>query len=243
MHMISERRQEEQEMDLITIINIMEEDTTSPQRVRSMKIAREFVHAILLEIVSSPRFPLDTTTTTCCTTLENNDVCKETFILSKFVGFVRRSKRRRDSYDMDDHLIPLIKELVSQLTLENVRSTLHSISIDLFYRDGDVVVDVTGGMILSLYLFVALLLEEMMAEKRLTGALVEAITLWLGESLLEVTSWSWLEKVEVIEEDSLRLGDITKAIFVTWNTLAHAFAFIRCNISIKAIIVNIFSSL
>ena len=194
MHMIrSERRQEEQEMDLITIINMMEEeDTTSQQGVRSMKIAREFVHAILLEIVSSPTFPLDTTTTTCCTTLENNDVCKETFILLKFVGFVRRSKRRRDSYDMDDHLIPLIKELVSQLTLENVRSTLHSISIDLFSRDGDVAVDVTGGMILSLYLFVALLLEEMIAEKRLTGALVEAITLWLSESLLEVTSWSWL---------------------------------------------------
>ena len=71
---------------------------------------------LLLEIVSSPTFPLDTTTITCCTTLENNDVCKETFILLKFVGFVRRSKRRRDSYDMDDHLIPLIKELVSQLT-------------------------------------------------------------------------------------------------------------------------------
>ena len=136
MHMIrSERRQEEKEMDLITIINMTEEeDTTSQQRVRSMKIAREFVHAILLEIVSSPTFPLDTTTTTCCTTLENNDVCKETFILLKFVGFVRRSKSRRDLYDMHDHLIPLIKELVSQLTLENVRSTLHSISIDLFSR-------------------------------------------------------------------------------------------------------------
>ena len=138
---------------------------------KSIKLAKEFVHMSAIELDRASRNQM-----VCATTL---NISSETSLMVKCVKEVQKLNNGK----MECCLVSNMKKIVPSFRLDNGKTIIQNIAAEMYGGR------INWGRIVSLHYFVFLIMKELKLEGRLTSKLEKAISIWLGDCLVELSNW------------------------------------------------------
>ena len=135
---------------------------------KATQLSVEYVDMVILEIGNKPM----------------SYFAQRNFVIRQETATMISCVKELSKTDVNDILLTQVKEIAPTMSLNNGRSILNDLSEELFEPQS-----LNWGRIVALHLFVKLMLVEFKVENRLDDTLKEAMALWLGACVSNLSDW------------------------------------------------------